>query len=581
MRRPSPLGQQRAAVTFDQMQGWYKGFNQYLTETGTMHILSSPQRIFNCDESGFPLCITTGRVLAEKGRKNVYQRVSNTKQQITVLACMSASGLYMPPYIIYPGKRIRNVDVEDFEEASYGTSDSGWMTSELFYDFLVMFSRCIEEEQIQHPVLLLVDGHASHVTLRAAQFCRDNDIILYSLHPHASHIHQPCDLALFSPMKQVWREEVRHWHMEHLGESFLKKSFPAVFKRTWQKTALAENATKGFEKAGIYPFNPAAIDMSRFVDQGNSSAVTPLATDNTAPTPATVPLLAATAPDHQTVPPLAATAPDHEPVPPLAATAPDHEPVPPLAATAPDHEPVPPLAATAPDHEPVPPLAATAPDHQTVPPLPATAPNHKITTSSFSSLTVPNKRTPNSSSKRQCTSGVLPNAISGRDAITILEQKEREKERIQREKEDRKVERLRKKEEREAAVAKRKEETARRKAEAARKKAEKQKIAEQRKKNKVMHGRKRPVPSTSESDSNEESFEMSYMDTDDEEENEEENAAICATCKGANGEATEWVGCDQCPRWYHLGCSGDINLQEMAFNEEDLKNYIFICTMCA
>ena len=133
----------------------------------------------------------------------------------------------------------------------------------MFYDFLKVVSRRIEDVNIQHPVLLLFDGHASHVTLRAAQFCEEKDIILYSLHPHASHIHQPCDLALFGPMKQVWKEEVG-LHKWQLGESFLKKSFPTVFKKTWQKTAIPENAVKGFQKAGIYPFNPAAIDLTRY-----------------------------------------------------------------------------------------------------------------------------------------------------------------------------------------------------------------------------------------------------------------------------------------------------------------------------
>ena len=265
LRKPSPLGQQRAAVTTDQMQRWYQELLQYLTDTGKLDVLSSPERILNCDESGFPLCTTSGRVLAERGKKNVYQRVTNSRQQITVLACMSASGMYLPPYIIYPGKRIRNVDIEDFPEALYGTSDSGWMTGDLFYDFLKVVSGKMEDANIQHPVLLLVDGHASHVTLRAAQFCEEKDIILYSLYPHASHIHQPCDLALFGPMKQVWKEEVHKWQLEHLGESFAKKSFPTVFKKTWQKTAIPENAIKGFQKAGIYPFNPAAIDLTRLV----------------------------------------------------------------------------------------------------------------------------------------------------------------------------------------------------------------------------------------------------------------------------------------------------------------------------
>ena len=575
LRKPSPLGQQRAAVTTDQMQRWYQELLQYLTDTGKLDVLSSPERILNCDESGFPLCTTSGRVLAERGKKNVYQRVTNSRQQITVLACMSASGMYLPPYIIYPGKRIRNVDIEDFPEALYGTSDSGWMTGDLFYDFLKVVSGKMEDANIQHPVLLLVDGHASHVTLRAAQFCEEKDIILYSLYPHASHIHQPCDLALFGPMKQVWKEEVHKWQLEHLGESFAKKSFPTVFKKTWQKTAIPENAIKGFQKAGIYPFNPAAIDLTRLVTHlattSQQSAV-PLATTSQQ---SAVPL--ATTSQQQAVPlattsqqqavPLATTS--QQSAVPLATTS--QQSAVPLATTS--QQSAVPLATTS--QQQAVPLATTS-QQPTFAPLATTS--QQTATSSFMRLSVP-KKSQTSKSKRQCMSVVLPNAISGQDAIHILNEKEKEKERLMREKEDRKIERLRKKQEREEAAKKRKEEAARRKEEAGKKKAEKQKIAEERKQQKLKNSRKRTVTSSSDSESGE--FTVNYMDSDEETEETEENAGVCFTCKGSDGQATEWVGCDICPRWYHLCCSGDANLEEMSLTDEQLERYVFVCPTCA
>ena len=174
---------------------------------------------------------------------------------------------------------------------------------------------------------------------------------------------------------------------------------------------------------------------------------------------------------------------------------------------------------------------------------------------------------------------VLPNAISGQDAIHILNEKEKEKERLMREKEDRKIERLRKKQEREEAAKKRKEEAARRKEEAGKKKAEKQKIAEERKQQKLKNSRKRTVTSSSDSESGE--YTVNYMDSDEETEETEENAGVCFTCKGSDGQATEWVGCDICPRWYHLCCSGDANLEEMSLTDEQLERYVFVCPTCA
>ena len=45
-----------------------------------------PSRWFNADESGFPLCPKSGKVLAPQGVPNVYNFTSSDKTQITVLA---------------------------------------------------------------------------------------------------------------------------------------------------------------------------------------------------------------------------------------------------------------------------------------------------------------------------------------------------------------------------------------------------------------------------------------------------------------------------------------------------------------
>ena len=43
----------------------------------------------------------------------MYKVVANTKQQLTVMACMNAISDYMPPMIVYPGERLRVVDIRE------------------------------------------------------------------------------------------------------------------------------------------------------------------------------------------------------------------------------------------------------------------------------------------------------------------------------------------------------------------------------------------------------------------------------------------------------------------------------------
>jgi hypothetical protein len=196
---------------------------------------------------------TSRRVLAETGQKQVYQRVSGTREQITVMVCANAAGLFLPPSILFPGKRLRDIGMAEFVEAHYSMSPNGWMDSETFMAFLVRFRDCINANKIQSPVLLLVDGHSTHCTMQAATFCKDNQIILYCLVPHSSHLTQPLDVGVFGPMKCAYRKNVTAWQLQHPDQIPTKHSFPAIFKKAWKDSAIPSNAAKGFKHAGIFP----------------------------------------------------------------------------------------------------------------------------------------------------------------------------------------------------------------------------------------------------------------------------------------------------------------------------------------
>ena len=61
-------------------------------------------------------------------------------------------------------------------------SDSGWIDSELFLSW--MNKAFLKHCGSQRPVLLFVDGHASHITLDVIDVAKENDVILFCLPPH-------------------------------------------------------------------------------------------------------------------------------------------------------------------------------------------------------------------------------------------------------------------------------------------------------------------------------------------------------------------------------------------------------------
>ncbi|KAI4472108.1 helix-turn-helix psq domain [Holotrichia oblita] len=72
-------------------------------KTGPEPILTVKLGVFNGDESGFSLCPKSGKVLAPKGWKNLYQiKLGSDKENLTVLIVFSANGIICPDLVVFP-----------------------------------------------------------------------------------------------------------------------------------------------------------------------------------------------------------------------------------------------------------------------------------------------------------------------------------------------------------------------------------------------------------------------------------------------------------------------------------------------
>ena len=129
---------------------YFQLLKKVLTEN---KLLISPSRIYNVDETGIALDGHAPRVVAKKGQKKVRYRTTGNKNQITVIACVNASGQCIPPFVI----------------------------------------------------LLLLDGHSSHYQPELISYAREFGIILFCLPPHTTHESQPLDASVFKSLKQNWQ----------------------------------------------------------------------------------------------------------------------------------------------------------------------------------------------------------------------------------------------------------------------------------------------------------------------------------------------------------------------------------------
>ena len=93
---PQSLAKARALVSSREIKDWFDQPEGVL-KVEAPAALKDKRRMFNGDEVGFPVHQTSKQVLAATGQRQVYQRTSDTKEQITVYACGNAAGEYMQP----------------------------------------------------------------------------------------------------------------------------------------------------------------------------------------------------------------------------------------------------------------------------------------------------------------------------------------------------------------------------------------------------------------------------------------------------------------------------------------------------
>ena len=99
--------QKKRDVSEKNIRQWFDSVKEYAVEYGIEDVLDDPRRILNTDESGFPLCPKTSRVIAPKGSKNVLEKtLGNPKENITAMLTVTASGEQLPGMIVYANERI-------------------------------------------------------------------------------------------------------------------------------------------------------------------------------------------------------------------------------------------------------------------------------------------------------------------------------------------------------------------------------------------------------------------------------------------------------------------------------------------
>jgi hypothetical protein len=99
---------------------------------------------------------------------------------------------------------------------------------------------------------LIIDGHSSHIT---AWFMKI-DLFLLSL--HLSHKTQPLGLSIFGPLKIALKLELDRI-FRHSTMQLLYVEWTSAYIKARAQCFRPSSIESGFQKAGIYLFNPEIL----------------------------------------------------------------------------------------------------------------------------------------------------------------------------------------------------------------------------------------------------------------------------------------------------------------------------------
>lgn len=128
------------------------------------------------------------------------------------------------------------------------------MIEEDFIMFLKHFQHHTKSS-VDTNVLLILDNHSFHLSVRGIHFCTDNGIVLLSFPPHCSHKLQPLDCTDIGSLKWAVNFFWDSWMKSHPGLTLSIYDIPGIVRLALPLAGTPANVQSGFRCTGIWPFN--------------------------------------------------------------------------------------------------------------------------------------------------------------------------------------------------------------------------------------------------------------------------------------------------------------------------------------
>ncbi|CAF4021304.1 unnamed protein product [Rotaria sp. Silwood1] len=221
--------------------GW---FDTLFNVMQSHNLFDKPAQIYNVDECGFNDDTQRELVLVPSDTKIKYEENGGTgKSFTTIIKAVNAKGDVLPPLTVCAAKHVNNQWTEGGPARSaYCCTDNGWINDEVFaFWFINVF--LMEIQSVPRPVLLVLDGHNCHFTVKVIEAARQNDIIIVCLPPHCTHV------------KTSWKKIVSSYFERTHRKTIRKIDHPTLLNKLYNVAFTPRQVVAGFTRTGIWPFD--------------------------------------------------------------------------------------------------------------------------------------------------------------------------------------------------------------------------------------------------------------------------------------------------------------------------------------
>ncbi|KAL8300776.1 hypothetical protein RB593_010230 [Gaeumannomyces tritici] len=218
----------------------------------------TPENICNMDETGLQEGESrAGRVVRSALTKAAEVKESDCTTWVTILEAVTATGARLTPVVVFTGLTLQAQWFPDqFPAWKYDHTVTGWSNSEIALRWLCEVYLPETKPSDNAWRLLVIDEHTTHVTVPFMYHAFKNNVQIAYLPAHSSHVTQPLDVGVFSPLKAAYRRLTRRFASFDTSAPKQKKRFLQAYATASSEAVCSRNIRAGFQKAGIWPIKP-------------------------------------------------------------------------------------------------------------------------------------------------------------------------------------------------------------------------------------------------------------------------------------------------------------------------------------